>query len=206
VRVRRPHVVIISYLGVREHQQAPQGRPDRERIARMRATPIVARESNLRDDLCLLHAASWLRDVVSGVYWQEQDLAFIERRLAPTLHELDWPGERRVQYHEYIAALAELLEEVRADGVTPILLNVPRAPNAPFDPVLDVYQRGAIEVAGWSQTAVLDGRNVFVRAVAEEDIPSQDMFLGDLVPSECGHLSLAQALAEAMLRRRGDSR
>ena len=206
VRVWRPHVVIVSYLGVREHQQAPQGRPDRERIARMRAAPFAPRESDRRDDLRLLHAASWLRDVASGVYWQEQDLAFIERRLAPTLHELDWPGERRVHYHEYIAALAELLQEVRADGATPILLNVPRAPQTPFDPVLDVYQRGAIEVAGWSQTAVLDGRNVFVRAVAEEEIPSQDLFLGDLVPSECGHLSLAQALAEEMLGRLGGRR
>jgi hypothetical protein len=206
VRAWRPQVVILGYFGVREHGQAPQGRTDSTRIAEMRAAARPVHPPGLRDRLRLLHVASWIRDACSGVYWQERDLAFIERRLAPTLARLDWPGERRVPYHEYVTALETLLHEIRAEGARPVLLNVPQHPSVPYDAVLDVYQRGAVEVASWTDTLVVDGRNAFVRAVAEEEIPSQDLFLGDLGPSECGHLSIAQALADEMLARFGARR
>ena len=117
------------------------------------------------------------------------------------MSQLDWPGQRRVPYDEFIAALAELLQEVREDKAIPILLSIPRAPSAPFDPVADVYQSGAITVAGWSNTLVVDGRNALVRSVSEEDIPAGDMFHDDRGFSECGHLAIAQALADEILAR-----
>lgn len=206
VRVWRPNIVICTLLGARDMLQAPQGRPDIRRIAEMRGSPPRGENSGLRDELRLLHVASWLRDLATGVYWQERDLAFVERRLAASVSDLDWPGQRRVPYDEYIAALSELLTEIRADKGVPILLSVPRAPGSPASPVAEVYLKGALEVASWSDTIVLDGRNAFVRSVAEEDIPSADLFLGEAVPSECGHLALAQALADEILSRMKDRR
>jgi hypothetical protein len=206
VRVWRPNIVICTFLGARDMLQAPQGRPDIRRIAEMRDSPPRREGSTLRDDLRILHVASWLRDLASGVYWQERDLAFIERRLAATVSDLDWPGQRRVPYDEYIAATAELLTEIRADKAVPILLSVPRSPWSPGNPVGEVYMKGALTVAGWSDTIVLDGRNAFVRSVSEEDIPSADLFLGETVPSECGHLALAQALADEILSRTKERR
>lgn len=206
VRVWQPNIVICTLLGARDMQQAPQGRSDIRRIAEMRGSAPRGERPGLRERVRLLHVASWLRDLASGVYWQERDLAFIERRLATHVTELDWPGQRRVPYDEYVAALSELLTEIRADKAVPILLSIPRSPGSAANPVGDVYQNGALTVAGWSDTIVLDGRNVFVRSVAEEDIPSGDLFLGDMAPSECGHLALAQALADEILSRARERR
>lgn len=206
VRVWRPNVVICTYLGSRDLQQAPQGRPDIRRIAEMRSNSPRTGGPSLRDELRLLHIASWLRDLASGVHWQERDLAFIERRLAAGVAQLDWPGQRRVPYDEYVAALTELLVEIKEDKGVPILLSIPRAPGSPANPVAEVYLAGATVVAEANGALVLDGRNAFVRSVAEEDIPSADLFLDETAPSECGHLALAQALADEMLSRMRDRR
>ncbi|MBL8860381.1 MAG: hypothetical protein JNK02_00070 [Planctomycetes bacterium] len=206
VRHWRPHLVICTYSGSRDLTQAPQGRSDQRRIAELRGIPRQTGAHGLRDSLRLLHVASWLRDVASGVYWQERDLAFVERRLAPGVRALDWPGERRVHYDDFVAALGELFEEIRADGCVSLLLTVPRAPYAPGNPVAEVYQRGAIEVAERAGALVLDGRNAFVRSVAEEDIPATDLFLGETTPSDCGHAALAAGLVEEILARLGSRR
>lgn len=201
IRVWRPNVVICTFYGAREMMQAPQGRPDIGRISEMRSAPPRREGLGLRDELRLLHVASWLRDIASGVYWQERDLAFIERRLAPTVPQLDWPGQRRVPYDEYVAALSELLTEIQEDQAVPFVLSIPRAPGTQGNPVGDVYLSGTLEIAQAVGAIMLDGRNAFVRSVAEEDIPSGDLFLDEFVPSECGHLALAQAIADEMLAR-----
>lgn len=201
VRVWRPHIVILTFLGARDLTQAPGGRSDAERIELLRRDGAIRETRGLRDDLRLLHLASWLRDMSSGVAWQERDLGYIEMRLASGAHALDWPGQRRVPYDDYIQALAALLREIREDGGVPILLSVPRSPTAPANPVADVYMSGALTVASWTKTDVLDGRNAFVRAVSDEDVPPADLFLGEMIPSECGHLSLGQALADEIVSR-----
>lgn len=206
VRIWRPHVVICTSLGARDLTQAPQGRTDAVRLEEMEESQRCTRERGLRDDLRLLHAASWLRDLASGAYWQERDLEYTLRRLASGVTQLEWPGQRRVPYDDYCRALAQLLEEIRADKAVPILLSIPRHPSSPSNPVAEVYLKGALTVAGWSDTIVLDGRNAFVRSVSEEDIPSSDLFLDETVPSECGHLALAQAIADEIVARRRDRR
>jgi hypothetical protein len=200
--VWRPNIVVCTFLGMRDLQQAPQGRSDSERIDELRALPSAGRKFDLRSELRVLHVASWLRDIASGVYWDERDTAFGERRLAPAVSELDWPGQRRVPYDQYVKVLEELLNEIREERAMPILLMIPRSPTSPGNAVADVYLNGARIVAGWSNTLVLDGRNAFVRSVSEEEIPSADMFLGESVPSECGHLALAQALADEIIFRK----
>lgn len=201
VRVWRPHVVILTLLGVRDLTQAPGGRSDAQRIELMRRDGAIRESDGLREDLRLLHLASWLRDMRSGVAWQERDLEYVGLRLAPSANALDWPGQRRVPYDDYVKALSALLREIREDGGVPILLSVPRSPSAPANPVADVYMNGARTVAGWTNTQVLDGRNAFVRAVADENVPPEDLFLGEMTPSECGHLLLAQALADELISR-----
>ncbi len=205
VRVWRPNIVVCTALGLRDLQQAPQSQPDAYRLRRMRMNPMRT-TSGLRDELRLLHVASWLRDLASGVYWQERDLAFTERRLDARVSDLDWPGERRVPYDEFVRLLQALLNEIRADKAVPMLLSVPRSPWLPGNPVAEVYLSGALEIADASGTIVLDGRNAFVRSVSEEDIPSADMFLAEAVPSECGHLALAQAIADEIVARTRERR
>jgi hypothetical protein len=206
VRVWRPHILVCTLVGARDLTQAPQGRSDIQRIARSRSEWPRPESTGLRDELRLLHVASWLRDLCSGVAWQERDLEFVEQRLAPGAGGLDWPGQRRVPFDVFVAALSNLLEEARADGCSPILLTVPRAPSAPSNPVAEVYLTGALTVADRTNTLVLDGRNAFVRSVAEEDVPSQELFLGEMNPSECGHLALAQALADQIVSRMKERR
>jgi len=205
VRVWRPNLVICTFLGARDMQQAPQGRPDIQRIRALNATP-VDEHRGLRDQLRLLHVASWLQDLASGVYWQERDLAFNERRLGNAVNELDWPGQRRVPYDDYVKALAILLKDIRAEKAVPMVLSIPRSPWSAGNPVGDVYLKGAVEVAGASGTIVLDGRNAFVRSVAEENIPVSDLFLNESVLSECGHLALAQAIADEIVTRTRERR
>lgn len=206
VRVWRPHVVVCTFFGARELLQAPQATMDQARIEEMRLNPGRGTRHGLRDEYRLLHVASWLRDLASGAYWRERELAFIERRLGASLNDLEWPGQRRVPYDEYCAALRELLEEIRADRALPILLSIPRGPRHPPSEVTDTYWNGARIVAEESETIVLDGRNAFVRSVSEEAIPFDQLFLDELVPSECGHLALAQALADRLLERRKGGR
>jgi hypothetical protein len=201
VRVWRPQVLICTLTGSMGLSQAVQGRKDIERIADLRGNPRTERAGSLRDDLRLLHLTSWLRDLASGVYWRERDAEFFDRRLAATVGELDWPGQRRVPYDEYVVALAEQIREAKAEGASVILISIPRSPTLPLLPVLDAYQKGTALVAEREGATFIDGRVVLKRAVAEEDIPPQDLFLDDLGLSECGHLAIAQALAEEILAR-----
>ncbi len=206
VRVWRPHVVILTFVGARDLTQAPSGRSDAQRIELLRRDGAIREPGGLRDDMRPLHLASWLRDMASGVAWQERDVEYVELRLAPGANALDWPGQRRVAYDDYVKALSAFLREIREDGGMPMLLSVPRSPSAPASPVGEVYMSGALTVASWTNTRVLDGRSAFVRAVADEDVPPEDLFLGEMTPSECGHLSLAQALADEILSRMKERR
>ncbi len=201
IRVWQPHIVICTYVGKCECLPAPMSQPDGRRLARMRIEPPREGPLGLRDELRLLHLASWLRDLASGVYWQERDLAFMDRRLAQGTGELARPGQRRVPYDRFVDSLTELFAEIRADKAVPILLSVPRSPGTPSSDAAEVYQAAAISIAANSGSIVLDGRNAFVRSVADEDVPASDLFLGDLVPSDCGHLALAQGLADEILAR-----
>ncbi len=205
IRHWRPHVVICTHLGSRSMAQAPQGRTDAQRIAEMRVMPRADSRASLRDSSKLLHVASWLRDIASGVYWQERDLAFTERRLSTGVSQLDWPGQRRVPYDEYVKYLGEFLEEVRADSGVPVLVSIPRATTT-VDPVANVYAEGALTVASWSKTLVIDGNNAFARSVAEESPSSAELFLDESVLSECGHLALAQGIVDELLARRTSPR
>jgi len=200
VRHWRPDVVICTHLGTRSMDQAPQGRPDDQRIAEMRITPRGERAS-LRDSSKLLHVASWLRDVASGVYWEERDLAFTERRLDAGLSQLDWPGQRRVPYDTYVKFMEQFLEEVRAESAVPVLLSIPRSTHT-VDPVAEVYAQGALTVAGWSNTLVIDGRSALAQSVGEESTLSAELFLDDSMLSECGHVALAQGIVSQMHARR----
>jgi hypothetical protein len=199
VRVWQPQLVICTYVGWPDHQQAPQGRVDARRIALLRERPRVAGEGGLRDAVRLLHLASYLRDVRSGVYWEERDWAFQERRIAATAGDLDWPGQRRVPYDEYVEALTALLQEIQSEKSTVILLSIPRAPGSREAPAADVYQKAAADAANLAGSNLLDGRNALVRSVMEEEVPKEDMFQGDGAISDCSHLAIAQALAEEIV-------
>ncbi len=199
VRVWQPQLVICTYVGGPDHMQAPQGRVDARRIALMRERPRVEREGGLRDASRLLHLASYLRDMASGVYWEERDWAFQERRIAATAGELDWPGQRRVPYDEYVEALTVLMSEIQSEKSTVILLSIPRSPGSPDLPAADVYQKAAADAANRVGSGLLDGRNALVRSVMEEEVPKEDMFQGDGALSDCSHLAIAQALAEEIV-------
>jgi len=199
VRVWQPQLVICTYVGGPDHTQAPQGRMDARRIALMREHPRGETEGGLRDAARLLHLASYLRDISSGVYWEERDWAFQERRIAATSGELDWPGQRRVPYDEYVYALTVLMQDIQAEKATVILLSIPRSPNLPGLPAADVYQKTAADAAHLVGSGLLDGRNALVRSVMEEEVPKEDMFQVDGAISDCSHLAIAQALAEEIV-------
>lgn len=194
----RPHVVICTHLGSRSMAQAPQGRTDADRIEEMRSTPRGDSRESWRDSSRLLQVADWLCDIGSGTYWQERDLAFTERRLAAGVSQLEWPGQRRVPYDEYVKYLAEFLEEVRADSAVPVLVSIPRSTTT-VDPVANVYAQGAISVAGWKNALVIDGNSTFAHAVAEELLSPSELFLDESRLSECGHLALAQGIVDELL-------
>jgi len=194
----RPHVVICTHLGARSMVQAPQGRTDADRIAEMRITPRGDSRTSWSDSSKLLELASWLEDIRSGIYWQERDLAFTERRLAAGISRLEWPGQRRVPYDEYVKYLAEFLEEVRADSALPVLVSIPRSTTT-VDPVANVYAEGAITVAGWHNALVIDGNSTFAQSVADESLSPSELFLDESSLSECGHLALAQGIVDELL-------
>jgi hypothetical protein len=199
VRVWQPQLVVCTFVGFVDCQQAPQGRVDELRIAEMRAKPRTAGDGGVRDAVRLLHLASYLRDVVSGVYWEERDFAFTERRLAQTVGQGEWPGQRRVPHDEYVHAMESLLSEIQADRARVILLSIPRSPDLPEMVAADVYQRAAGIVAQSAGSLLLDGRHALVRSVLYEEVPKEDMFQGDGALSDCSHLAIAQALAEEIV-------
>ncbi len=206
VRHWRPRVLICSINGFFEASPAPGGRTDAARIEELRLHARAERGTDLRDRLRLLHLGSWLVDAADGSYWREREYQFIEQRLAPGFGSPDWPGQRRTPYDDFVVALRDLIRECAAERTKVILLTIPRSPELPVLPVLDIYQRGAAEV-GWAEGAILvDGRNAFLRTVVDEYVKREDLFLDAQVPSECGHLTIAQVLANEILARRSGPR
>jgi hypothetical protein len=55
------------------------------------------------------------------------------------------------------------------------------------------------EFAEHEKLLLLDGRNAYLEAL-RDDIPKEDLFQSDDHPSECGHLQLAEALAQGIVR------
>lgn len=199
VRPYRPHVVILSIMGDQSVLQAPQGRTDIQRLDRMRLEPpSVNRGVDWRDDLRIVHLGRWIAAVYGGCYWKERNAEFHDRRLEKTVGALDWPGVRRLPIDDFYHALSTLLQDTRTDGAHLILLSIPRSPILPDVPVLDVYLKSMYDLAERGHVVVLDARNAYLQPVQDE-IPKEDLFLEDQNPSECGHLQIAQALADVIV-------
>jgi hypothetical protein len=201
VRAYRPHVVILS-VSDQSILQAPQGRTDLERMNRMRLDPPGLNTGiaglNWCDDLRVAHLGRWIASVYWGSYWRERDAEFHDRRLDKTVGALDWPGVRRLPIDDFYYALAHLLQETRYDGAHLIFLSIPRSPNLPDQPVRDIYMKSLYDLAEREHVVVVDARSAYLRAV-QEDIPKEELFIADQYPSDCGHLQIAQALADVIV-------
>lgn len=200
VRPYRPHVVILAISARISVAQAPGGLTDDEKIKRLHHYAVGDPGGGCRRGAPRLeHLANWMTDVLSGDYWIEREFQLHQKRLEQTVGALDWPGVRRVPIDDFYHSLSELMQETRQDGAHLILLSIPRSPALPELPVIDVYNRTLTEFAEREKITYLDGRNAYVQA-AHDDIPKEDLFLEDLYPSECGHLQLAQALTDTIVR------
>jgi hypothetical protein len=198
VRPYRPHIVVLSIAFATCYRQAAQGWTDDQRIQRAR---MLDADPRLSDggwpSSRVLQFAHWFKDALTGKYWAERDFEFQQMRMAGSAGNLDWGGARRVPVDDYYHSLSWLLQETRQDGSHLVLLAIPSAPGVPIPPVFDVYQRTVNDFADREKLILLDGRNAYLEAL-REDIPKEDLFQSDLFPSECGHLQLAQALADTI--------
>jgi hypothetical protein len=198
VRPYRPHVVVLSIAFTTSYRQAEHGWTDDQLIRRARL--LDADPTRLRGDWPssrLLQFAHWFKDALDGRYWADRDFEFQQMRMAGSAGNLEWGGARRVPVDDYYYSLSWLLQETRQDGAHLVLLSIPSAPGAAIPPVVDVYQRTVNDFADREKLILLDGRNAYLEAL-RDDIPKEDLFQSDLFPSECGHLQLAQALADTI--------
>ena len=200
VRPYRPHVVVLSVGFAVCYRQATEGWTDDQRI---RAAHEMERSPDqLSEDLPklrVLQFGRWVADALDGRYWSERDFEFQQMRLAPASGDLDWPGARRVPIDDYYHSLSLLLQETRQDGAHLVLISIPPGPSVPIPPVNDVYQQVVNNFADQEKLILLDGRNAYLEAL-RDDIPKEDLFQADQYPSECGHLQLAEALADVIAR------
>jgi hypothetical protein len=200
VRPYRPHIVVLSITFRSCHRQATQSWTDDQRIRAAR--DFKGDPSQFPDrwpKMRLLQFAHWVVDSLDGRYWSERDFEFQQLRLARGWGELDWPGVRRVPIDDFYHSLSLLLQETRQDGAHLVLISIPPGPGAYIPPVNDVYQQVVADFAEQEKLLLLDGRNAYIEAV-RDDIPKEDLFLSDEHASECGHLQLAEALAESIVR------
>lgn len=200
VRPYRPHVVVLSITFRACYRQATESWTDDERI---RAARDFAGDPSQFPDHWprsrLLQFGHWLVDALDGRYWSERDFDFQQMRLAATSGELDWPGVRRVPIDDFYHSLSLLLQETRQDGAHLALISIPPGPGAYIPPVNDVYQQVVADFAQREKLVLLDGRSAYLEAL-RDDIPKEDLFQSDDHPSECGHLQLAEALAQEIVR------
>jgi hypothetical protein len=199
LREWKPDVLACSLLGHAEVQPAPRGLADGERLAEQRRHPRQPGPPALHERLRLVHLVRWLADLAAGDLWPERELEHLERRLEPTCDELDWPGQRRLPIEDHVRALGQLIEEARADGAHTILLRIPRLPSERGARAREPYDWIVPDVAWRHGARYVDGRFVFSRVVRDQGVPKEDLFLADTRPSECGHLALANALADEIL-------
>jgi hypothetical protein len=198
VRPYRPHVVVLSISPAVCYQQAAEGWTDDQRI-RCAQSVDEAKKAAHWPKLRILQFAYWVSDALGGRYWAERDFEFQQMRLEKGSGELDWPGARRVPVDDYYHSLSWLLQETRQDGAHLVLISIPKAPGVYIPPVHDVYQQVVNEFADREKLLLLDGRNAYLAAL-RDDIPKEDLFQSDQYASECGHLQLAEALAQEIVR------
>jgi hypothetical protein len=200
VRPYRPHLVILAISGGVSVAQAAGGLTDAQKIQRQdtfdRGDPGGG---CARDSLRVMHLAEWMHDVLDGSYWVEREFEFEQSRLESSIGSIEWPGARRVPIDDFYSSLSLLLQMTRQDGAHLIILSIPRSPALPELPVMDVYARTVTEFAQRERLIYFDGRDAYLQAL-RDDVKKEDLFLEDLYPSECGHLQLAEALADTIAR------
>lgn len=201
-RPYRPHVVIASLRLEPSYREAPGAVSDDEKIRRAR---LAADEGRSGVDalggggLRICQGLNWVRDALSGSYWNERDFQFQLARLSDGSGSLDWPGVRRVHIDDFYHTVSLLYQETKQDGAHLVLLVIPPAPGANVPPIRDVYFQTLQEFAQRENVILLDGRNTFVDSL-REDIVKEDLFQADQYPSECGHALLAEALSGVIVR------
>ena len=161
--------------------------------------PLLER---LRADARLAHAAAWLIDIQNGVYWRERFQELQELRVAGRAGGFDALGVRRVAYAEFLNYLVTLDREVATEGGELVLLALPhRDPAATTkSPMLGLYANVLAEAAFSERMPLVDGGLAFLEA-ERAGIPRGELFLDGDLPSQCGHLQLANALAAAIAER-----
>jgi hypothetical protein len=171
VRVWQPQLVICTYVGWPDHKQAPQERTDALRLAWCASGRASPRRAACATDC---DCSTWRRTCATSPATSIGSSATRRSRsgvsqLRPG--ELDWPGQRRVPYDDYVDALTTLMSEIRSDkGRLDPALDPASAGLRPDAPAAEVYQRAAADAARLVGSALLDGRNALVRSVMEEEV------------------------------------
>lgn len=200
-RPYRPHVVLLSISSRSSYSPAPGDKTDDELIEMCRPLGPLQPDHppSLDNDLRVAQGLRWVRDAVSGAYWEDRDFQFRLKRLEPTARRLDWPGTRRVPMKDFDGSLSLLLQEASQDGAHVILLVLPPAETGRVPPIQALYDRVAVGFAERENLIVLDERNPYLTGLADE-LASTDMYGADRYPSVCAHAAIAQALSEIIVR------
>ena len=196
VRTLEPSVAILAFGAVNEHFPSDVG-GDQERIEL-----LLERDSKLDQLVESLHGVSRLMQGIAYLAeqarggrealmasWTESKLSFdrdFERR-----GELDFPGHRRVEVVEFERGLRGFVDELRADGVAPILVSMPR--RLEFEqgkPILERYTDAVERVAEGTGVPLVDARAAF-----RADPRGEDALLIDTVhPTSSGHALICDLL------------
>ncbi len=202
VRPYHPDVITLAFGAVNDHFPTPD-LEDREKIAEnaRRAAERHPFVDGIRENVRIAHLAAWFVEKVQGFDRAKLVTELLkqkaeQKKLEPTMGNVDWPGKRRVSLVRFEEDLERFATTARADGSKVVLLSMPRADDwEKSSPVLVAYNAIVERVAKKLDAPLFDARST-MRAELEKGAGWNDLFVDAFHPSPKGHAIFAAHLAE----------